>query len=410
MKPLSMLEVATFPEHIQSAVEEQRWDDLVAALDNGVAATLYSRREGQSLLAFVLLYHEAGQDKGVPSIPLKVLDAFCGHGLSSTTLVDGVGAVALAGQYGQWAWAHHLLNQGWPVEPAGQEKSALSLVISGHWARQRLSTFKTIGDALLQGANIFEEFFPSSPTSDELPENVHALPVSPVLDVSEENAKRAIKRFFEAVDTTLADRVSTFSFEKRGMLSLCLRLLERGAKQDSQTLFQVRDEQRLLTPLEQVIALRETELAAAWLDSPHVTTGFPRGALAMASEGNDLATLKALLDRTPPDLLQEEGRLAVLGSVRCGHRLPLDLLQAAGVNLNVHDDRGWTLAQCAAEKGSRPLLAYLTRQGVDLEAAVEDGPTAADLLRMNYPFLLEVFGLKMPEETANVRVLRRPRP
>lgn len=410
MKPLSRLEVATFPEHIQSAVEEQRWDDLVDALNSGVAATLYSRREGQSLLAFVLLYHEAGQDRGVPAIPLNVLDAFCEHGLSSTTLVDGVGAITLAGQYGQWAWAHHLLNQGWPAEPPGQEKSALSLVVSGHWARQRLSTFKSIGDALLQSANLFEELFPSGTASTELPENVHALPVPPVLDMSEENAQRAIKRFFEVVDTTLTDRATSVSFEKRGMLSLCLRLLEQGAKQHVQTLFQVRDEQRLLTPLEQVIALRETELAAAWLDSPHATTGFPRGALAMASEGNDLATLKALLDRTPPSLLQAEGRLALLGSVRCGHRLPLDLLQAAGVGLDVCDDRGWTLAQCAAEKGSRPLLAYLVRHGVDLEGTVEEGPTAADLLRMNYPFLLENFGLKMPEESANVRVLRRPRP
>ncbi len=405
------LEVASFPEHVQSAVEEQRWSDLVNALEGGLSVNLFSRRENLSLLAFVLSYHEAGHERTVSSIPLEVLEAFKRHGAGPTTLTDGLGLVALSGHHGQWQWAHRLLDEGWPVEAPGARSGALRAIMSGHQSRKRLGLFKSLGDLLFKGHDLAQELADEkSWAKPELPPNVHALPVPSVFDPSDEKTDRAMRRFFEILDEAASDRQSEALWERRGALSLMLRLLEQGADQIRQDPCLVSDPPALVTPLEQAIALRETDWVLALLDSPHARQGVPAGALAMAAKTGDVATLKVLLERLPVRRLQEEGAQAALACLGSGHRMALEVLANHGVSLDVCDDRGWTLAQCAAERGARSVLGYLVRTGVALEASVDHGPTPADLLRLKHPHLCPVFELAQPCEESNVRVLRRPTP
>ena len=403
------LEVASFPEHVQSAVEEQRWSDLVDALDSGLSVHLLSRRDNLSLLAFVLSYHEAGHERSVSSIPFEVLEAFKRHGVGPDTLADGLGLVALSGHHGQWQWAHRLLDEGWPVEAPGARLGALRAVMSGHQARKRLGLFKSLGDLLFKGHDLAQELADEkSWAQPDLPPNVHALPVPSVFDASDEKADRAMQRFFEILDEAASERQSETLWERRGALSLMLRLLEQGADQLRQDPCLVNESPVLVTPLEQAIALRESDWVLALLDSPHARQGVPDGGLALAAKSGDVATLKVLLERLPVRRLQEEGAKAALACLSSGHRMALEVLSNHGVSLDVRDDRGWTLAQCAAERGARSVLGYLVRTGVALEAGVEHGPTPADLVRLKHPHLCSVFDLAQPCEESNVRVLRRP--
>lgn len=404
------LEVASFPEHVQSAVEEQRWSDLVGALDSGLSVHLFSRRENLSLLAFVLSYHEASHERSVSSLPLDLLEAFKRHGADPATLTDGLGLVALSGHHGQWQWAHRLLDEGWPVETPGARLGALRAVMSGHQARKRLGLFKSLGDLLFKGHDLAQDLADEkSWAKPDLPPNVHALPVPSVFDASDEKADRAMRRFFELLDEAASDRQSEALWERRGALSLMLRLLEQGADQLRQDPCLVSESPSLVTPLEQAIALRESDWVLALLDSPHARQEVPDGGLALAAKSGDVATLKVLLERIPVRRLQEEGAKAALACLGSGHRMALEVLSNHGVSLDVRDDRGWTLAQCAAERGARSVLGYLVGTGVALEAAVEEGPTAADLIRLRHPHLCPLFELDVPAEESNVRVLRRPR-
>lgn len=400
------LEVASFPEHVHAAVEEQRWDDLIAALDGGLPATLFGRKESLHLLPFVLSYHEAGYEQAVAPIPVSVLEAFVRQGLGPGTVVDRVGAVALAARHGQWSWAHRLLDRGWPVDEPDAATPTLHVLLHGHAARQRLGVFRSVSGLMTQ--TFFTDHFQAKNPAPELPPNVHALPVPPVHDFQDDVLASSMRRFFARLDELVTHRRALAQSDARGALTLTLRLMAEGA--DQTTPGRWRGEDTLRTPLEKVILMREAGWAAAMLDSRHAATGVPPGSPALAAATGDVATLRALLDRLSPSRFEEEATLAAFATVAANHRFPLGVLFELGLPLDVRDPSGWTLAQRAAERGLRPVLGMLTRRGVDLDAPTQTGPTAGDLLRLNHPHACADFGLALPEEQANVRVLRRRGP
>lgn len=405
------LEVATFPEHVVGAIAERRWDELVQALDGGVSAHLYSRGEAMSLFTFVLSYHEAGHEASVSPIPLAVLEAFQRQGMGPGTLVDSMGMVAISAQYAQWQWAHGLLNDGYAPDEAGAQSGCLRALMSGHQSRKRLGLFKTLGNVFFSGYELLrEENEQKASPIQELPPNVHALPVPSLFDPEEEASDRAMRRFFEAVDNAARERESNEGWEWRGVVTLLDHLLRRGANQLWREPALCNDCPDAITPLEQAIVLREKAWVTELLDSPHAQQGVPEGALALAARTGDAATLAALVDRLPPARLQEEGARAAMAALASGHRLAFDVLVPAGVSLDIHDERGWSFVQCAAERGAKSVLNFLLRRGINLEAPAEHGPTPADLLRLRHPFLCEVLGVSVPEESPMVRLLRRPSP
>lgn len=128
------------------------------------------------------------------------------------------------------------------------------------------------------------------------------------------------------------------------------------------------------------------------------------------------AELKALLDSGVVDVAMEDlaGFTALHHAVYAGHKEVVDILVAAGAELNTTDSNGRSLLHIGAISGQHELLEYLLSKGLDLTLCDNDGWTAlhraaCEANQEAFDILLQANGnqFSLPHSTTNPLTLHR---
>lgn len=125
------------PAALNELLQAQDWDGLIQRLDDGMPANLIALGDVplfEQVLMMLETYNRAPNGASVAPGPLPLLEAFLRHGLNPAGYYqEQATAVSMVVNYGQWAWANRLLDEGFPVE--GPQASVFLSMIDGRLQR-----------------------------------------------------------------------------------------------------------------------------------------------------------------------------------------------------------------------------------------------------------------------------------
>lgn len=419
------------PESINQVIQSQDWEGLIRRLDAGMPANLVALGD-VSLFEQVLMVLEsfgrAPQGASVAPGPLPLLEAFLRHGLQPDGYYAGQAtAVSVLLNYGQWAWAHRLLDEGFPVEEA--RGSVLLSLIDGRLQRA-IAASPTLG---LEEGELPPELL-ADPDSDA--SNVVAL--SPQAPAAEEGAVWGLQ------DETPAERAD--------LTALVQRLVARGA--DLERADQMEgDNKPAMTPLFLAIAHLDVAMVDSLLGAGASPTAAPPGwalrPIDWAVQRGSVAVVHALVrngvplepDRSLPEGFDLEahpmvraahlgraglfeplaagmtqsdlaffGTMAMHKAAACGHVDCMQALRLLRIPFNAQSASGTVPMHQAARVGQEKALGFLLRRGQKWDSPTnQQGETPQDTLLRFHPELAGRFGLSLPDNVRPLFGRRSPR-
>ena len=408
------------PASVQALLEAPDVEGLEKALDAGLPANLASQGGiplFEHLLASLERKTRATDALSVPPAPLSLLDAFVRHGLTDQAYYEGQATVvSMALHYGQWGWARHLIDQGFPVE--GPHGSALLALVDGRLQRA------------VSPGSIELEAHQAEPAASALSSNVHWLGGPPPVAAENEGPSPVWMDDSPEEQGNLEDLVATLvragarleMREDMGDGHLGLPPLMRAIANLDRTCvvaltkagadLETRPEGLLQRPLELAIAGGSEGVVRALLQA-----GAPLGAdpslpedQAIMNRPLILAARRGLAHLVPViaeamDKAEVErwGVVAMHFAAAHGHVPALRALRLEGIGYGARSLRGgFTPMHQAASGGHPDTIAFLLRRGQKWDTANDTGMTPADVLRSRHPGLVAQFGLSLGD---NVRMI-----
>jgi hypothetical protein len=414
------------PSALNELLQAQDWAGLVERLDGGMPVNLVALGD-VPLFEHVLMVFEAfnrqPSSASVAPAPLPVLEAFLRHGLAPDGYYEGKAtAVSMVLNYGQWAWANRLLDEGFPVE--GDQASVLLSLIDGRLQRA-IAASPSLG--------LEDQDLPPELMGLETPENE-----SPTREPAPS-------------DASLWGLQGDTAEEKATLVALVARLVEKGAELERADV--LGDKGPPMTPLLLAISHLDVTLIEALLKAGANATLAPPGwmlrPIDWAIQQGSVAVVHTLVANGVPlepdpalppgfDLeahplvraahvgrasLMEPlaagvsqsdlaffGTMAMHKAAACGHVDCMQALRLLRIPFNAQSSAGTVPMHQAARTGSEPALAFLLRRGQKWDSpANHQGETPGDTLLRFHPELGARFGLSLPENVRPLFGRRSPR-
>ena len=411
-----------FPASVQQWLNEGDWEGLRKALKEGLPANL-AEGDAVSLFESVLAVLEqtgrSGTSINVEPGPIALLEAFVQAGLTQHTTHDGQGtAVSMAVHYGQWGWAHRLMDEGYPVEPP--RASVLGSLIDGRLQRAIRAGVGPVLDS-------------EKPSSTELSSNVHWIGTpeqatddegpSPVWMADTPEGQAAL----DGLVQRLVDNGARLNAPESGEgsvtpLARSIANLDRGSM-----LALIRAGADLSAhvhagggrPLELAVVGGSVGLVQALLEA-----GAPLGLdpnlpmaqallnhpLSLAAQRGHARLMAPLAQALGEEAMETYWKLAMHLAAIQGHVPVLKALRILGVPYHATTQAGQTALHQAAAGGHPDTIAFLLRRGLKWEATNEAGVSAVDTLRAHHPHLVKAFGLSLGSNVHALPFPRRPKP
>lgn len=408
------------PASVKALLEAPDVAGLEKALDGGLPANVASQGGiplFEHLLAALERKTRAADALSVPPAPLSLLEAFFRHGLTNQAYYEGQATVvSMALHYGQWGWARHLVEKGFPVE--GPNGSALLALVDGRLQRA------------VSPGGIEPPAPQDEPAATSLSSNVHWL-----------GGQAAAAAENEGPSPVWMDD----SLEEQGNLEQLVGTLVRaGARLEMRE--DIGEGQWGLPPLMRAIVNLDrtcvVALAKAGADLETRPEGLQQRPLELAIAGGSEGIVRALIEAgaplgADPSLIEEQaimnrplvlaarrglahlipviaeamekpeverwGVVAMHFAAAHGHVPALRALRLEGIPYDAKSLRGGFVPLHQAASGGHPdTIAFLLRRGQKWDAANDAGMTPADVLRSRHPGLVAQFGLSLGD---NVRMI-----
>lgn len=449
--PTTFRQTKDLPTPVAHMLRDENWEGLIDALDNGLPANLEGLGDIPLFEHVLFSIESRPRSPGrvdVPAAPEEVLEAFLRNGLKKEGVYQGHSThVGIAVNYGQWAWARRLIQEGFPVELPGQ--SVLAAMSSGRLHR---ALAKGMSEASEDKPIVGDGSGPSTLAVDPLlGSNVRPFPSSaPPEEGFDDDAE-------DSMQTGSALVFDDTPGERDRLTSMVKDLVAAGASFQARAsvdnLLSALESKGQLTPLYHAIyhldgAMVEA-LVKAGADLEWRPSDMPYRPLEFAITRGSLDLVEQLIDSGAPVAADpsHEGQAQKLAHplVLCV-RMGLDRLiepVALAMSKNDLNECGVVAMHIAAANGNipcmravrlmgipydaptqpngfRPIhqacfagneeaLAFLLRRGQKWSSTSSSGLTAEDVLGSHHPHLMERFGLSLG---GNVRTLfgRKPGP
>lgn len=435
-------------------LERADWAGLIEALDNGLPANLESQGDVPLFEHVLFAFEDKARRPGqvdVPQAPVELLEAFLRNGLNKEGCYRGQAThVSVAVNYGQWAWAHRLLQEGFVVEQPQQ--SALVAMTAGRLHRalakgmaqvdpqEGEATVGTLAPDPLVGSNVHA--FPSAKARSNQPPE----PQSSAEEAAISYGQRGSSILFEDSDE-----------EQSRINDMVAALIASGARLDVRTPLQdmlgAKESKSHFPPLMHAIYHLDegmvSAMVAAGADLHARPSDLPYRPLEMAISRGSASLVQRLIDAgapvgldpsyegqaqllvhplvlcvrlglehlvdtvaraMPQEQVSEFGEVAMHVAAAQGNVSGMRAVRQLGIAYDVSTQgNGFKPIHQAAFTGNEESLAFLLRRGQRWDATSNSGLTPQDILASNHPHMMARFGLSLP---SNVRTLfgRKPGP
>lgn len=451
--PRALRPAPELPAPVARLIEQSDWEGLIRALDDGLPANLQTQG-GVPLLETVLYALEQAPDSPTPEpAPMALLEAFLRAGLTRGTIYDGAATVvSMVVHYGQWQWAHRLLEEGFPAE--SEAGSALAAMTSGRLHRAIALGQATLGQmedaapelpvpapeptretgpGAPQGQVVA---FPSArsrttepPTPPPAPDPPRGVPLV-FDDPGQSGALLAMVKALVAHGAALEKRTPPEAslWPRRDVATHFTPLLHAIYHLDQGMVralvaagadLEKRPEDLPYRPLEMAVMRGSVDIvedlvaagAPMDLDQSHApAVRMMAHPLLLCARMGLPQLVEPLMAALPPDRRQWLGGHAMNAAAAYGVVPVMRALRLQGIPYDVATDtNGFRPMHQAAFAGHVDALAFLLRRGQKWDSRSKAGLTARDVLQSHHPGLLARFGLE-PEGNVTALFGRRSRP
>ena len=419
------------PESLTRLIESQDWEGLIQRLDAGMPANLVALGD-VALIEQVLMtletFNRVPPSASVAPGPLPLLEAFLRHGLHPDGYYEGQStAIAMVLNYGQWAWAHRLLDEGFPVE--GPRGSVLLSLIDGRLQRA-IAASPTLGleDEPLPPEILADPGDDPSPGRDLAPETLAAEEgaVWGLQDETQEEREALttlVRRLVAGgADLERADQMDGDTKPAMSPLFLAIAhldvamidsLLAAGANPTAAP------PGWALRPIDWAVQRGSVAVVHALVrngvplePNPSLPPGFDLEAhpLVRAAHLGRAALFEPLAAGMTQSDLAFFGTMAMHKAAACGHVDCMQALRLLRIPFNAQSSLGTVPMHQAARVGEEKVLGFLLRRGQKWDSPTnQQGETPKDTLLRFHPELAGRFGLSLPDNVRPLFGRRSPR-